>query len=85
MPDTSQLGEVAALARKVAKLPETTLVTSESRFVEDLGIDSLDLVALFLEVQDRFEITIDEDRINTIHTVGDLIALIGEGHETKAA
>lgn len=85
MVETKVLEQVAAITRAVAKLPETTLITSESRFVDDLGIDSLDLVALFLEVQDRFDVTIDEDRIGSIRAVGDLLQLIGEPPGIKAA
>lgn len=85
MANHDPLGELAALTRAVAKLPETTLVTSESRFVEDLGIDSLDLVALFLEAQDRFGVTIDEDRIQSIRTVGDLLRLVADAPGSQAA
>jgi acyl carrier protein len=85
MAENSRLAELAALTRSVAKLPETTLITSGTRFVDDLGIDSLDLVALFLDVQDRFDVTIDEDRIGSIRTVGDLLALIGDGVDGLAA
>ncbi len=86
MDDATRLAEISALVRTVTKLPETTLVTAESTFTDDLGIDSLDLVALFLEVQDQYEITIDDDQIGSMRCVGDLLRLVNSGHgDSKAA
>jgi acyl carrier protein len=85
MTERSRLSELAALTRQVAKLSPTTLIAAESRFVEDLGVDSLDLVALVLEVQERFGVTIDEDQIGSLRTVGDLLRLISEAPELRAA
>ncbi|GIW87318.1 MAG: meromycolate extension acyl carrier protein [Isosphaeraceae bacterium] len=85
MTERNRLSELAALTRQVAKLSPTTLIAAESRFVEDLGVDSLDLVALVLEVQERFGVTIDEDQIGSLRTVGDLLRLISEAPELRAA
>jgi acyl carrier protein len=46
------------------------------RFKEDLGADSLKVVELIMSVEDKFGIQISDDRIETIRTVGDLIAFI---------
>ncbi len=49
------------------------------RLVEDLGFDSLKLLTLAAEVENRFRITLDPDEEARIATLGDLVALL----ETK--
>jgi acyl carrier protein len=40
---------------------------------EDLGLDSLDLVELVMELEEEFEITIPDDQAEKFKTVGDAI------------
>src|SRR5262245_33413807 len=50
------------------------LVTSESRFANDLGADSLDRVELMLAIEDRFAgVEITDDDVEQMQVVGDLI------------
>jgi len=49
------------------------------RLVEDLGFDSLKLLTLAAEVENRFRVTLDPDEEAGIATLGDLVALL----ETK--
>ena len=51
-------------------------ITEASRFSEDLGIDSLDIVELLMNVEEEFGVSIEPDP--SIATVGDLIAKIEE-------
>lgn len=46
-------------------------ITMESNFSEDLGIDSLDLVQLVMELEEAFDITIDD--AEAIKTVKDAV------------
>lgn len=46
------------------------------RLVEDLGFDSLKLVTLAAEVENRFRITLDPDEEAGIATLGDLATLL---------
>lgn len=85
MDESTRLTELAAIVRSVGKLASTAVVHAESRFVEDLGIDSLDLVALFLEIQDRYGVVIEDEQIGSIQRVGDLLRLISEAHGSRAA
>lgn len=50
-------------------------VTSEARFVEDLGADSLDLTELLMALEEEFNVDID-DEANSIETVQDAINYI---------
>ena len=46
-------------------------ITKESRFVEDLKADSLDVVELVMEFEDEFGVTIPDEDYEKILTVGD--------------
>jgi len=51
-------------------------ITEASNFADDLGIDSLDIVELLMNVEEEFGVSIEPDP--SIATVGDLIAKIEE-------
>ena len=51
-------------------------ITEASSFAEDLGIDSLDIVELLMNVEEEFGVSIEPDP--SIATVGDLMAKIEE-------
>jgi len=48
----------------------------EMRLVEDLNLDSIRLLTLATEVENRFRILLDEADELAIETVGDLIAIV---------
>ena len=58
-------------------------VTNESRFQEDLGADSLDVVELVMGLEEEFDIEIPDEDAEKIATVGDAIAYIDD--KTKSA
>lgn len=45
-------------------------ITESTRFVEDLGFDSLDTLELIMEVENEFRLCIHDDDSQKIHTVG---------------
>jgi acyl carrier protein len=45
-------------------------VTPESRFVEDLGADSLDMLTLVMQLEDEFSGTISDEDARKLTTVG---------------
>ena len=58
---------------------EPDAVTLEATFVEDLGVDSLDLVELSMALEDAFGIEeMSEEDMATIKTVGDLVEYLGK-------
>ena len=48
-------------------------VSVESSFQEDLNADSLDLVELIMEMEDRFKIKIPDEEAEKIATVGQAV------------
>ena len=53
-------------------------ITRDKRFIEDLQADSLDLVELAMEFEDKFGVTIPDDDFEKIKTVGDAIDYVKE-------
>lgn len=51
-------------------------ITEDSRFIEDLGFNSYDFISLLGEAEEVFGITIDEQQVADIHTVGEAIKYI---------
>jgi acyl carrier protein len=45
------------------------------KLLEDLGLDSLDSVEIIMSIEQKYDITIQDDKISNIHTVGDIIEL----------
>ncbi len=51
-------------------------VGGDSRFVEDLGADSLDLVDLVMELEDEFSIQISDNETGNFRTIDDVVSFI---------
>jgi acyl carrier protein len=52
------------------------IVKPESRLQEDLGFDELDRVELVMELEEIFEIQIDDETAASLGTVGDAIRAV---------
>lgn len=53
-------------------------LTPEVVFVDDLGVDSLELMELAVELEDSLKIEIPTEDMENIQTVGDLLEYLGE-------
>jgi acyl carrier protein len=53
-------------------------VTTEARFREDLGADSLDLVELIMAFEEKFSAEISDEDAQKILTVGEAVKYIGD-------
>jgi acyl carrier protein len=75
---------ILAGIREVARehLRWTGPLRPEMHLVEDLGLDSLKLLTLTVEVENRFRIRLDEETEARIETVADLVTAIGRLHES---
>jgi acyl carrier protein len=45
--------------------------TAESRFIEDLQLDSIDLVGLIADMEEEFGVIVGEQQMRTFRTVAD--------------
>lgn len=51
-------------------------ITMDTKFVDDLSADSLDIYQILMGVEEEFDIEIDVDNADTIVTVGDAVEQI---------
>jgi acyl carrier protein len=51
-------------------------VTKEASFADDLDADSLDLVELVMALEEEFDVTVEEEELEGIETVGAAFDLI---------
>lgn len=57
---------------------EEDTITPETNILEDLGVDSLDIVDMLMSLEDEFDVEIPDEKIETLRTVADVVAYIEE-------
>lgn len=62
---------------------EKEKVSRDTRFIEDTGADSLDIVELIMELEEEFDIQIPDDQAEKIKTVGEAIDFIEARRKEK--
>lgn len=72
----------------LSKLTGEAEITSEKNLQTDLYMDSLSLVTMLVEIEDRFKIELDESDMNplnllTVSNVVDLVSKYVEGRDEK--
>jgi acyl carrier protein len=82
MPDLSDrvrqiiVDHFASVRHVDAEHIDHSRVVPDTRMVEDLGADSLDLAEIVFSLEDHFGCEIGEDEVARVITVGDIVALI---------
>lgn len=51
-------------------------VTESARMVEDLGADSANLMMLIMDLETEFNLTVEDEALGAIKTVGDIVDYI---------
>ncbi len=69
--------KVIGIVSEQLNVPKEDIKT-ESKFVDDLKADSLDVVELVMEFEDEFDVTIPDEDYEKIRTVGDAVKYITE-------
>ena len=60
---------------------EEDIVTSDASIQDDLGADSLDIVDLIQTIEDEYDLSIPDEAVESIKTVGDIVAYIENNTE----
>ena len=55
---------------------DATKVVPEASFADDLDADSLDLAELVMELETQFDITVEEEELADIKTVGQALDMV---------
>jgi acyl carrier protein len=72
MPDASLVNELIEVVRASGKIAPSVVIEPHKRLVDDLGIDSLDLVGVFLTIQDKYDVVIEDDDVPKLLRISDL-------------
>ena len=67
--------ELAAIVEEIAGVAADD-VTPEKSFVDDLDIDSLSMVEIAVQAEDKFGVKIPDDELANLKTVGDAVNYI---------
>ena len=51
-------------------------VTEDARMIDDLGADSANLMMLIMDLETEFNLTVEDEVLGTIKTVGDIVDYI---------
>lgn len=65
------LETVIDLISKNLEVPKEKL-NADTDIINDLDADSLDLVEMVMNIEDEFDIEIDDDMLMNLHTIGDV-------------
>jgi len=57
---------------------ETSEVTSEKSFTDDLDIDSLSMMTIVTLAEEKFDVRIPDDEVQNLATVGDAVSYIAK-------
>ena len=55
---------------------EADQVKKEAKFADDLDADSLDLVELVMALEEEFDVTVEEEELEGVETVGSAYDLV---------
>lgn len=55
---------------------EAENITTESRFMEDLGFTSFDFMSMLGEVENEFDVEIEQQKATNIRTVGEAVTYL---------
>ena len=78
MADTAEIqAGLAEIVEEVAGV-EAADVTPEKSFVDDLDIDSLSMVEIAVQAEDKFGVKIPDDQLAELKTVGDAVDYIAK-------
>ena len=67
--------EIKKFIREYAK-KEVEDITENTKMIAELGIDSLTFVRMVNDAENNFDVTIPDDKLIAVRTVGDFVKLL---------
>ena len=71
------LGGLAEIVNEETGLP-TDSVLADKSFTEDLDIDSLSMMTIVVNAEEKFSVRIPDEDVKNLRTVGDAVAYISQ-------
>ena len=68
---------VVEMISKQLKVDPST-ITRDSRLIDDLKADSANIMVMIMDLEDQFGITVEDDQIMKLKTVGDVAAYVAK-------
>ena len=69
--------KICAMLSKQMDVPMDQ-ITMDTRLVEDLKADSLDVVELNMDIEQEYGIQVPEEELPNVHTVGDILKFLSK-------
>ena len=85
MTDSAIQDEVISIVRTVGMVGPDVPIGPDTCLIEDLGIDSLDLVGVFVEAQERFGVQIEIEAVARLRRIADIVAYMARRRGAEAA
>jgi acyl carrier protein len=76
MPDKTRAAIVALLTEASDRDVDPTQITEATTLRDDLALDSMQAIHLCLDLETQFGITVDDEKIRDLKTVGDVFSLV---------
>ena len=77
MSNEDTLAGLGEIVEEVAGVPAAD-VTADKSFTDDLDIDSLSMVEIAVQAEDKFGVKIPDDQLAELKTVGDAVDYIAK-------
>ena len=68
------------LKEKLGEYVDTPIdeITADTRFIEDLGLNSFEFMSLLGYLEEEYDIVVDENEVRGLRTVGEAVEYIGK-------
>jgi len=76
---------VVTVETMIARLADRDAIGREEHLDLDLGLESLDRVELFAEIQDTMGVDLGDEVVGELHTVGEVLDAVGQLYEEGSA
>ena len=75
MTDEQIISDLAVILNEVAGV-DTSKVSADKSFLDDLEVDSLSMVEVVMAAEDKFGVKIPDEEVKNLKTVGDAVTFI---------
>ncbi|MCT4544210.1 MAG: acyl carrier protein [Vallitalea sp.] len=72
-----ELEKLISIIAEFAHVNESQ-ISGDTKFVDDLNVDSLDLVQIIMALEEEFDVEIDNDQAENIVTINDALEAINQ-------
>jgi acyl carrier protein len=78
------IGVIASYVRTISEKAKNAEIGADSLLLDELFLDSLDLVRVIMHLEDRYQVSIDLDEVSDLKRVGDLATTVNRHMRTAA-